>query len=185
MVMPSKRSITKFISPLVCLAFSLQLVSCGTLLYPERRGQRSGQLDVAVVLLDAVGLLFFIIPGVVAFAVDVDTGAVYLPSGHRSGERRSSAAENMRIVHSAGPERLNPESLSAIICAATGRPIYLDDPNVMIEKTEKSVNIAAELTRLSRSYVRWPHDKGRRLSRRPNPVFPADPVNESRRRSMA
>jgi hypothetical protein len=66
---------------------------CGTILYPERRGQRAGELDPGVVLLDALGLLVFFVPGVIAFAVDFSTGAIYLPRGQRSKildlERRS------------------------------------------------------------------------------------------------
>jgi hypothetical protein len=58
--------------------------ACGTILYPERRGQTAGRIDAAVVILDAVGLLFFFVPGVVAFAVDFGTGAIYLPKGERS-----------------------------------------------------------------------------------------------------
>jgi hypothetical protein len=57
-----------------------QLTGCGTLLYPERRGQIAGRLDVGVVILDAIGLLFFIIPGVIAFAVDFSNGTIYLPA---------------------------------------------------------------------------------------------------------
>jgi hypothetical protein len=58
-----------------------QVTACGTILYPERRGQDSGQIDVGVAALNAVGLLFFLVPGVVAFGVDFITGAIYLPSG--------------------------------------------------------------------------------------------------------
>ena len=57
-----------------------QLTGCGTLLYPERRGQMSGRLDAGVVILDALGLLFFIIPGIIAFAVDFGNGTIYLPT---------------------------------------------------------------------------------------------------------
>jgi hypothetical protein len=57
-----------------------QLTGCGTLLYPERRGQMTGRLDIGVVLLDALGLFFFIIPGVIAFAVDFSNGTIYLPT---------------------------------------------------------------------------------------------------------
>lgn len=53
--------------------------SCGTLLYPERRGQPRGQLDMGVIALDAIGLIFFIVPGLIAFCVDFATGAIYLP----------------------------------------------------------------------------------------------------------
>jgi hypothetical protein len=63
------------------LALSL---GCGTILYPERRGQSAGRLDAGVVILDAVGLLLFFVPGVVAFAVDFATGAIYLPGGRRA-----------------------------------------------------------------------------------------------------
>jgi hypothetical protein len=52
---------------------------CGTILYPERRGQPAGRLDFKVVALDAIGMLFFFVPGIVAFAVDFATGAIYLP----------------------------------------------------------------------------------------------------------
>lgn len=52
---------------------------CGTILYPERRGQPHGRLDWGVVLLDGLGLIFFFVPGIVAFAVDFATGAIYLP----------------------------------------------------------------------------------------------------------
>lgn len=43
--------------------------------------QTNGQIDIDVTLLDVIGLLFFFVSGVVAFAFGVDfiTGAVYLP----------------------------------------------------------------------------------------------------------
>jgi len=63
---------------LVAIAFGAS--GCGTILYPERKGQPAGYLDGGVVLLDAIGLFFFVIPGVIAFAVDFSTGAIYLPS---------------------------------------------------------------------------------------------------------
>lgn len=58
-----------------------QLAACGTLIYPERQGQSGGKLDLGVVALDALGLLFWFVPGVVAFGVDFITGAIYLPGG--------------------------------------------------------------------------------------------------------
>lgn len=54
--------------------------SCGTILYPERKGRKGGELDPAIVVLDAVGLLFFLIPGIIAFAIDFDTGCIYIGS---------------------------------------------------------------------------------------------------------
>ncbi|HEX4071554.1 MAG TPA: hypothetical protein VHX68_10300, partial [Planctomycetaceae bacterium] len=64
------------------LAFSLavQSVSCGTLIHPDRCGQpNSGILDPSIVILDGLGVLVFIVPGVVAFVVDFADGAIYLP----------------------------------------------------------------------------------------------------------
>lgn len=73
---------------LLALAGTTALVAplsgCGTLLYPERRGQTGGRLDTGVLILDGLGLLLFLVPGIVAFAVDFGTGAIYLPGGSRA-----------------------------------------------------------------------------------------------------
>ena len=74
------RRLQRFFYHLLILVLALQLAGCGTLLYPERRGQVTGRLDLGVVLLDAIGLFFFIIPGVIAFAVDYSNGTIYLPA---------------------------------------------------------------------------------------------------------
>jgi hypothetical protein len=59
---------------------SLEAASCGTIIHPERWGQpRTGPLDPSIVILDGIGVLLFVVPGVVAFIVDFSTGAIYLP----------------------------------------------------------------------------------------------------------
>ncbi len=59
------------------------LTGCGTLLYPERKGQgRGGRLDPSILILDGIGLLLFLIPGIIAFAVDFGNDTIYLPRGH-------------------------------------------------------------------------------------------------------
>jgi hypothetical protein len=55
------------------------LNGCGTILYPERIGQSHGPLNWKVVALDTVGLLLFLVPGVIAFIVDFHNGTIYLP----------------------------------------------------------------------------------------------------------
>jgi hypothetical protein len=56
------------------------VTGCGTILHPERRyAPNDGRLDWGIVALDTVGLLIFFLPGVIAFAVDFTTGAIYLP----------------------------------------------------------------------------------------------------------
>lgn len=77
-----------FFALLTSTLLALQSTACGTILHPERRGQRGGNLDPAIVILDAIGLLFFIIPGAIAFAVDFSNGTIYLPSGKRSQVRQ-------------------------------------------------------------------------------------------------
>lgn len=72
---------TKTLMLTLGVALATQSLGCGTLLHPERRGQRGGNADVTIVVLDAIGLLFFLIPGIIAFAVDFSNGTIYLPRG--------------------------------------------------------------------------------------------------------
>ena len=103
--MKPKHRWVKFLYAVVVILFSLQLVSCGTLIYPERRGQTSGRIDVGIAILDGIGVLLFIIPGLIAFAVDFATGAIYLPGGKRAGTI-SSEAEDIVVI------RVNPHELN-------------------------------------------------------------------------
>ena len=63
------------------------LGSCATILYPERKGNVGGQIDVGPLILDCLWLIPGLIPGVVALAVDFVTGAIYLGNG----KKKSSA----------------------------------------------------------------------------------------------
>ncbi|MEW4456409.1 hypothetical protein AB1L30_27345 [Bremerella sp. JC817] len=63
------------IGPAACL-----LSGCGTLIHTERVGQpHTHQIDWKIVALDGLGMLLFFVPGVIAFAVDFYTGAIYIP----------------------------------------------------------------------------------------------------------
>src|SRR3954470_15637777 len=86
-------------------AGSLGLVAgCGTILYPERRYQPHGEVDLKVVAMDTLGLLLFFIPGVIAFAVDFTTGAIYLPpSEPYGGDARP--AQGQRLVAVRVPQK--------------------------------------------------------------------------------
>lgn len=65
-----------------CLLVSLMFAmsGCGAIFYSERKGN-SSQVDPKVAVLDGIGLIFFIIPGVVAYAIDFATGCIYLSGG--------------------------------------------------------------------------------------------------------
>ena len=52
-------------------------VGCGYLLYPERRGNRGGNIDAGTMVMDLLWLLPGLIPGVVALIVDFSSGAMY------------------------------------------------------------------------------------------------------------
>ena len=94
---------------LLTVALTSQLAACGTIFYPERRGQISGQIDSGVAILNGIGLLFYLVPGVIAFAVDFATGAIYLPDS-----RYSVAPEKLhKAVGSDG--RIDPLKLKAIL----------------------------------------------------------------------
>ena len=67
------------LATLLAVLLAFQLAACGTILYPERHGQRSGRVDPAVLLFDGALLVLYIVPGLIAFGVDFHTGAVYLP----------------------------------------------------------------------------------------------------------
>jgi hypothetical protein len=101
----------------------LSLASCGTVLHPERRGQPAGRLDWGVVLLDGLGLIFFFIPGVIAFAVDFSTGAIYLPPEY-APPGVPVAQRQLRKVQapSTTPSRAEVEE---IVSRETARPIIL------------------------------------------------------------
>jgi hypothetical protein len=102
------------------LAFSL--ASCGTLLYPERRGQPAGRLDIGVVALDGIGLLLFLVPGVIAFAVDFATGAIYLPPGCAALD--PSSAKDLRQVR-LDPRDLTPWRIEEAVRDQTGQAVSL------------------------------------------------------------
>lgn len=86
-----------------------QLSACGTVFYPERRGQISGEIDPGVAILNGIGLLFYVIPGLIAFAVDFTTGAIYFPD-----DRYTLAPERLGEALDAEGE-VDPRLLKAIL----------------------------------------------------------------------
>ena len=131
---------------LLITALAVHASGCGTLLYPERKGQKDGKVDATVAILDGVGLLFFIIPGVIAFVVDFDNGTIYLPgplsspdSDHhnlfKNGESRRDTpdAEPWIEVH-VGPGALDEASIRSVVAGNTGVRLDLDDPRLEIAR---------------------------------------------------
>lgn len=122
---------TRLIGGVLIGSLLAQLTACGSIFYPDRRGQiqGSGRMDPAIVVLDAVGLLFYIIPGVIAFAVDFATGAIYLPSGKQAQidpQKLQPAVKADGTVDNA--------KLQAILQTELGRSLPLDDPRLIQHK---------------------------------------------------
>lgn len=95
------------------VALSLIIITqaaCGTLLYPERNGQRAGRIDPAVAILDGVGMLFYLVPGLVAFAVDFSNGTIYLPGTGVAGNNDPTKTRKVAVD---GP--LDRDKIQAVI----------------------------------------------------------------------
>jgi hypothetical protein len=121
--------LSRFFNIFLTILLVFQLSGCGTLLYPERRGQIAGRLDTGIVILDAIGLLFVLIPGIIAFAVDFSNGTIYLP------------AHGVIIEHSAqlrqikfDPKHTSLAQLERIIKDQTGYTVHLNADNVRISR---------------------------------------------------
>ncbi len=108
--------------------------ACGVILYPERKGQVNGRIDPAIAVLDGIGLLFFIVPGVIAFAVDFATGAIYLPGSASYTELDMDAAD----VHSVDAESVDAEAIENLIRERSGESISLLDPALRVKAADGS-----------------------------------------------
>jgi hypothetical protein len=128
---------------IVTIALIIQLAGCGTIIYPERRGQPSGQIDVGIAILDACWLIVFIIPGLVAFGVDFTTGGIYLPSGRRKGA--SPDGDKVTVVR-VNPANLNERTIEDVVKRYTGCSENLclsSAETVVVDSPEKIVSILA------------------------------------------
>ncbi|MFA5389215.1 MAG: hypothetical protein WC312_05620 [Candidatus Omnitrophota bacterium] len=115
----------------VCAVLIFQMAGCGTLMYPERRGQRGGRIDVGVAVLDGIGLLFFIIPGIIAYAIDFSEGTIYLP-GTNTG---SLDIKNIKQVKF-DPKHYKAATIERIIKRETGYAVKLSRDNIEVYKLE-------------------------------------------------
>ena len=108
------------------------LSSCGTIIYPDRVNQKNrGDIDLVILGLDAIGLLFFIIPGIVAFVVDFGTGAIYFPENHRRGR-----SENTIFDEIDSQSRLDRQEIERLVSARTGIAVNLNEDGVQVMRIE-------------------------------------------------
>jgi len=122
-------------------------------LYPERRGQKPvGRIDPAVAILGALGLLLFVFPGVIAFAVDITNGTLYFPIGRRHSSM-STETEHMTVIR-VNPAELNEKMIQEIVKKHTGISIKLDLRNAEIYELDRSEDIEAKLAEIEKSRYR-------------------------------
>ena len=119
--MNCSKKLKKSIMMLLLLTLILETASCGFFMYPERRNQSKGEVDVGVAALDAIGLVFFIIPGLIAFAVDFSANTIYLPSGKKAG---LPSEERFYAVH-VSRDDMNKSGIEAVIKGHTGLEVDL------------------------------------------------------------
>lgn len=113
----------RLIAGAVVIGLILPLTGCGTLFYPERKGQLQGRIDPGVAIADGLGLLLFIVPGVIAYAVDFSNNTIYLPGSHEASIDR---------VHYEG--RLSADSLASMIETRTGHDLAEEAQAPIVEQ---------------------------------------------------
>jgi copper chaperone CopZ len=118
---------------LFCVVITIQLTGCGTLMYPERRGQKGGRIDVGVAVLDGVGLLFFLVPGIIAYAIDFSEGTIYLPGGSLS----RLDVKNIKQVKF-DPKKVSLAGIEKIIKDETGYGVTFDQADIRITKLKST-----------------------------------------------
>lgn len=107
------------------------VTSCGTILYPERQGQSNGKIDINVVLMDGIGLFFFLLPGIIAYVVDFSTGAIYLPPGGSCGPVTIESLNDMIKIET-GDKELTAEKIELVILRELGIHVNMNDEKLQI-----------------------------------------------------
>jgi len=132
--MKVNKGVIKVLSVIVLVVLITQIAGCGTIMYPERRGQKiHGDVDTRIAVLDAVGLLFFIIPGLIAFGVDFYTGAIYLRPGENQVWGQTQSKQEI-VAISVDPNQLNQKMIEKIVSNHIGQNISLDNRYMQILK---------------------------------------------------
>ncbi len=123
----------RVISFMLATVLVINLMACGIILHPERKGQTGGRVDFGIVALNGLGLLFFLVPGIIAFAIDFSYGTIYLPGGKRA----YLTEKELDQISSNGEVSL--DALSSIIQTKTGSEVSLDSKDLRVSYLQ-SVN---------------------------------------------
>ena len=127
---------------LTCVVLIAQLAGCGTIIYPGRRGQQPGKIDAGVAVMDGVGLLLFLVPGIIAFAVDFSTGAIYLPGTSRS----SLDSKELKVVKF-DAKHSDARSLEKIIKSETGLDLSFNQADMRTTRLSSNDEMKTEMAK--------------------------------------
>jgi hypothetical protein len=134
----TKNTFAAIILPILTVTITGNLVSCGTIMYPERNGQKAGQIDPLVAVLDGVGLLFFLLPGVIAFAVDFNNHSIYLSHAHTSSNGPAHTYSRIRFNG-----KLDEAGIEKLVRAETGVTVNLQQANMQVVKLDSTSDLDA------------------------------------------
>jgi hypothetical protein len=94
------------------------------------------------VVLDGIGLLVFLVPGIIAFAVDFSTGAIYLPPEYAMlGPGNGVEMRKVQV----DPANLTPERVEAVVRSQTGKAINLHAGNYRATKLQRLEQLTPEI----------------------------------------
>lgn len=141
----------KILNIFILFSLLIQISACGWILHPERSGQRGGRIDLGIAVLDGVGLLLFLVPGIVAFAVDFSTGCIYLPPGSFSGAPGADKidADEIKVVH-VDPAKLNETTIKTIIIREAGLSAVIDLNQAEFCALNRSGDISGKLAEMKK-----------------------------------
>lgn len=132
-----QRTVNQWLKGAVIGAAIVAISGCGTLFHPERKGQLGGNIDPAVAVANGVGLLFFIVPGVIAYAVDFSNGTIYLPGRTSSDIEMQPFDDNMDVA-----------ALEKLLSKQAGQPVMLKNELIKVEGVD-SLDEALAMVRMS------------------------------------
>jgi hypothetical protein len=118
---------SRTVAVVVLVALMLASVQCGYILHPERKNQKSGDIDVPVLIMDCAWLLVWIVPGVVALVVDFTTGCIYQPSGPKKVGLRHDSRLSFRLN--------DPAPADATVAVTIEDPAGLQVKATLLEKS--------------------------------------------------
>ncbi len=134
--MKQSQRIRRVVVLVLVSVITIQLTACGYLFWPERRNQTADRdIDPTVAILDGLGLLVFIIPGVIAFIVDFTTHTIYLPPGRKATLDKPPQPEKMVAVKVPG-HQLTKKGIESLVSQYVGEPVSIDPRTVKIHPLE-------------------------------------------------